>query len=93
MNRKAAEFIVNQSVDTNWQSPVEWPLIINKNKLKIGYQDARGLTFEDPTILKAEIEKHESFDKWLKQKYDSPKEWSKRLSASLEQVNTIKRFA
>lgn len=92
-NRKSAEIIVKESKEKNWGSVVEWPLLIYKKGLKIGYKECKGLTWEDPDRFLDEIKKSGSLEKWKKEKYEGISEWEKRISALNEQTAAIKRLS
>lgn len=91
-DREAAKLIVKESVSLNWESAVEWPLIVHQAGLKLGYQEALGLTWEDPDRFKGRINKIGDMSLWKEIDYHSPWEWEKRLKISLEQIRVIQKF-
>ncbi|MBI2022045.1 hypothetical protein HYS93_04185 [Candidatus Daviesbacteria bacterium] len=92
INREGAKVIVEKANGKNWESPIEWPLLIKKNGLRLGYREAKGLTWEDPDRSKAEIKRFGGITKWEEEKFDSLEEWSKRISAMYFQVKILKEI-
>ncbi|MFC1726998.1 hypothetical protein ACFL0Y_00575 [Patescibacteria group bacterium] len=91
-NRRAAKVMLNNSREKSWGACVEWPLLVHQTGLKIGYQEVRGLTWEDPDRFKKEIKKSGGLKKWQTINYDSLEEWEKRIDFLSIMFRVFKRF-
>lgn len=92
LNRKAAEVICKNSIEKSWGVCAEWPILVYKARLKIGYREAKGLTWEDPDRFGKEIKKMGGLSRWQRLNYDSLVEWDKRISSLVEKLMVIKRL-
>jgi hypothetical protein len=92
LSRRAARIICQEGRQKSWGACSEWPLLIHQAGLKLGYQEARGLTWEDPDRFQKEIKEAGGLKAWQSKKYDSFKEWNKRLSSLTEQFSVIKNL-
>lgn len=91
LNRKTGREIIAQSKEKEWGSCVEWPLLVYKSGLKIGYQELEGLTWEDPDRFEKEIKKiGRKF--WQEENYNSISEWEKRVMICGQQLAVVKRL-
>lgn len=87
LNQKAAKIVLGQSQEIGSPVLAEWPLLVKKAGLKVGYQAANGLEWEDPDRFQKEIKKM-GYQKWL-ENYDTPNEWQKRLEITNQMAKFI----
>jgi hypothetical protein len=92
LSAKAGKLIYRSSVEEGWGSCVEWPLIAYKANLSVGYQEAEGLSWEDPDRFQAEIKIAGGLEEWKKVFYDSPQQWEKRFLSAAEQLAVVARM-
>ncbi|MBN1262770.1 MAG: hypothetical protein JW991_00250 [Candidatus Pacebacteria bacterium] len=93
INRRAARIITRKSVEKSWGACVEFPFLVFQSGLKIAYQPARGMTWEDPDRFEEEIKKTGGLNKWQKEKYDTQEEWGKRLKNLSLLWETVERLS
>ncbi|HUW21445.1 MAG TPA: hypothetical protein VMW41_02130 [Candidatus Bathyarchaeia archaeon] len=93
LNRRSGEKIARSSCEASWGSCIEWPLIVHAAELDISYQEAKGLTWEDPDRFRQEIKNCASLNKWQQEKYDSFSEWERRISILEQQWQVVNRFS
>lgn len=91
-NREVGEYISKEGREESWGACVEWPLLAHQASGRIAYQEANGLTFEDPDRCQKEIEEAGGLEDWLWIRFDNPTEWAKRFNSSLEQSKVVERF-
>lgn len=90
LNKKAAKIILTKSSELSFSILAEWPLLIKKAGLKVGYLAIEGQEWEDPDRFQKEIKKI-GYKNWL-EAYDRPYEWQKRLAITIQTAKLILKF-
>src|SRR3990172_6688360 len=92
LNRKAAEIITANSVETGVGSCAEWCILASQARLNIGVINVDGLTWEDPDRYTSSISKYPNFEEWKDITFDSLYEWRKRVEFLHKQVEVMIRL-
>lgn len=87
LNQKAVKTILAKSKEMAFSILAEWPLLVKKVGLKVGYLAVEGYEWEDPDRFQKEIKKM-GYQKWL-ESYDSLNEWQKRIEITNQRTKLI----
>lgn len=86
LSRDAIEWILQDSSSQNWGILTEWPLTVasHSGADNLSYIAIEGNEWEDPDYFAEEISLAGGLEQWKTEKYDSEREWQKRLQNSID---------
>ena len=89
ISSKAAKTILSHSQAPNFETDVEWPLIIkHKSKLPISYIEVEGLEYETHLKHPIEVEAPNGIEQWKRTVEQDPNEWLKRIIISKKMIES-----